>query len=122
METKLLGTISVDVASALGNSILAGMKVYLGEKNMEHMKNAHPDDYLKYEDYLPMIIESPDYVGINRKDNSIEFVKEFYINDDYVKVAVRASTSGIFYARSLYTLNRNRVDRFVENGTLIRMK
>lgn len=98
------------------------MKVYLGEKNMEHMKNAHPDDYLKYEDYLPMIIESPDYVGINRKDNSIEFVKEFYINDDYVKVAVRASTSGIFYARSLYTLNRNRVDRFVENGTLIRMK
>ena len=83
------------------------------------MKNAHPDDNLKYGDRISEIVSSPDYVGINQKDNSIEFVKEYYINGDFVKLDVRATTGGTFFARSLYTLNRGRVDRFVAHGTLV---
>ena len=44
----------------------------------------------------------------------------FIINNEYVKVAVRISSSGIFYARSLYVLNSNRVKNFINKGTLIK--
>lgn len=42
------------------------------------------------------------------------------INNKYVKVAVRISSSEIFYARSLYVLNSNRVKNFINKGTLIK--
>lgn len=42
------------------------------------------------------------------------------INNEYVKVTVRISFSGIFYARSLYVLNSNRVKNFINKGTLIK--
>ena len=42
------------------------------------------------------------------------------INNEYVKVAVRISYSEIFYARSLYVLNSNRVKNFINKGTLIK--
>lgn len=42
------------------------------------------------------------------------------INNEYVKVAVRISSSEIFYARSLYVLNSNRVKNFINKGTLIK--
>ena len=41
-------------------------------------------------------------------------------NNEYVKVAVRISSSGIFYARYLYVLNSNRVKNFINKGTLIK--
>ena len=40
------------------------------------------------------------------------------INNEYVKVAVRISSSGIFYARSLYVLNSNRVKTLLIRGLL----
>ena len=64
------------------------------------------------------IIANPDYVGKNAKDNSIEFTKEYYINGEYVKVAVRISTHNIYYARSMYVLNPKRVKNFIAKGTL----
>ena len=56
--------------------------------------------------------------GKNAKDDSIEFTKEFCINGEFVKVAVRISTRNIYYARSLYVLNPNRVKNFIAKGTL----
>ena len=67
---------------------------------------------------LSNIIANPDYVGKNAKDDSIEFTKEYYINGEYVKVAVRISTHNIYYARSMYVLNPKRVKNFIAKGTL----
>ncbi len=61
---------------------------------------------------------SPDYVGQNPSDGSIEYVKEFLVDGDHVKVAVRLAGSGRYYARSLYVLNPNRVKNFIAKGTL----
>lgn len=82
------------------------------------MKTSHPDDYAKYKEELPNILNHPDYVGINPKDNSIEYVKEFLVDNEYVKVAVRISTKGQYYARSLYVLNNRRTENFIKKGTL----
>ena len=82
------------------------------------MQNRHPADYAKYGQFIPQILAQPDYVGENPADGSIEYVKDFQINGEFVKVAVRLSGSGKLYARSLYVLNSNRVNNFIKKGTL----
>lgn len=96
-----------------------GTPIYFGETNLAHMLKNHPVDYAKYGQYLSLILSEPDYIGRNPKDQSLEYIKEFLVEQEYVKVAVRVSQSGSYYARSLYALNRNRVNNFIANGSLI---
>lgn len=115
---KRIGFFSSNVIRTLGLDIPAGTPIYIADSNIEHMKTSHPEDYKKYGNELQNIIANPDYVGKNTKDDSIEFTKEYFINGEYVKVAVRVSTQNIYYARSMYVLNPNRVKNFIEKGTL----
>ena len=85
---------------------------------MAHMQSSHPKDYAKYGSELSTILASPDYVGQNPGDGSIEYVKEFVVDGEYVKVAVRLAQTDRYYARSLYVLNKNRVQNFIKKGTL----
>lgn len=116
--TQEVGKLSARVISLLGSSLKAGQPIYLGPGNIAHMQSRHPADYAKYGQYIPQILAQPDYVGENPKDGSIEYVKDFQINGEYVKVAVRLSGGGTLYARSLYVLNPNRVRNFIQKGTL----
>lgn len=113
-----VGCITNHVQQLLGCSISGDNNIYLGDSNIAHMKSRHPQDYQKYGQYIQTILNAPDYVGMNPSDNSIEFVKEFKIDNEYVKVAVRVSSGGKYYARSLYVLNSNRVQNFINKGTL----
>lgn len=115
---KKIGTFSAKIIETLELDIPVGTPIFIADSNIEHMKTSHPNDFQKYGSELENIIADPDYVGINAKDDSIEFTKEFYINGDYVKVAVRVSTRNIYYARSMYVLNPKRVKNFIAKGTL----
>ena len=117
---QVIGKFNKNVISALGLNIPDGTDILLGATNTQHMQKSHPADYAKYGNDIPAILADPDYVGINQKDNSIEFVKEYLINDEYVKVAVRVSAGNKYYARSLYVLNPNRVKNFITKGTLVK--
>lgn len=118
MSRRLIGRFSQEVIDLLGLDIPAETPIYIADSNIAHMKNSHPDDFKKYGGDIEIIISSPDYVGKNTKDNSIEFTKEYVINGDFVKVAVRVSLQNIYYARSMYVLNPNRVKNFIKKGTL----
>ena len=119
MKEKCIGVISESVCSILKIPFPQNSNIYLGESNINHMITSHPDDYSKYGNHIQDILSHPDYVGMNKKDYSIEYVKLFIEDNDFVKVAVRVSTSGKYYARTLYTLNNNRVQNFINNKTLI---
>ena len=113
-----VGKVSARVISLLGSSLYVDQPIYLGQSNITHMQSRHPADYAKYGQYIPQILSQPDYVGENPSDGSIEYVKDFQINGEFVKVAVRLSGGGTLYARSLYTLNPKRVNNFIQKGTL----
>lgn len=115
---KRIGFFSSNVIRTLGLNIPAGTPIYIADSNIEHMKTSHPEDYEKYGSELQNIIARPDYVGRNVKDGSIEFTKEYLVDGEYVKVAVRVSAQNTYYARSMYVLNPNRVKNFLEKGTL----
>lgn len=118
MSRKKIGEFSSNVIKTLGLNIPVGTPIYIADSNVEHMKSSHLKDFNKYGNDIETIISFPDYVGKNTKDNSIEFTKEYQQNNDYVKVAVRVSLQNIYYARSLYILNPNRVKNFIAKGTL----
>lgn len=113
-----VGKLSARVISLLGLSQKQDQPILLGASNIAHMQAKHPADYQKYGQYIPHILSQPDYVGQNPKDGSIEYVKEFKVNNDFVKVAVRISGQGNLYARSVYVLKPNRVQNFIQAGTL----
>lgn len=115
---EVVGVISSYIESLINIPIAEDRKIYIGPSNIAHMQSSHPNDYVKYKDELLNILSSPDYVGVNPRDNSIEFVKEFQLEDEYVKVAIRVSDNKRYYARSLYVLNYNRVQNFIVKGTL----
>ena len=119
-RAKQVGKLSQRVIEVLGLTLSEGRSILLGESNIAHMVSRHPEDYALYGEYIPLILSMPDYVALNTKDESIEYVKEVQMDDVYVKVAVRISSSGIFYARYLYVLNSNRVKNFINKGTLIK--
>lgn len=118
MATRKLGVISKRVIELLELDIEAGTPIFIGDSNIEHMKLSHLSDYLKYGEDISTIINEADYVGINSNDNSIEYVKEYKIDDEYVKVAVRVSMGNVYYARSIYVLNKNRVINYINKNTL----
>ena len=105
---KKIGVFSAQLIEILELNIPAGAPIYIADSNIEHMKTFHSDDFAQYGSELNNIIANPDYVGKNAKDDSIEFTKEYYINGEYVKVAVRISTHNIYYARSMYVLKTAR--------------
>lgn len=117
-----VGTITQNIINTLGlTNIKPNTPILLGNTNIQHMQTSHPTDYQKYGSHLKNILSSPDYVGVNKKDNSIEYVKEFKIENEFVKVAVRISLNGNVFARSIYILNNNRVNNFINKGTLKRV-
>lgn len=117
-QTAKIGTIKKEVIKILDLNLNCETPIYIGESNYRHMFEKHKSDFVKFGAYIDNIIESPDFVGINPIDKSIEYVKEFKIEDEFVKVAVRVSGRGRYFVRSMYTLNKNRVDRFVKSGNL----
>jgi hypothetical protein len=118
LKQKKVGIFSSSIIKKLNLNIKIGTPIYLGESNIQHMITRHPSDYVKYGKLIPQIIAHPDYVAINKKDLSIEYVKTFKTTNQYVKIAIRISTNNIYYVRSLYILNSKRVLRFIKSGKL----
>ena len=115
---QIVGRVNKQVEKLLSLSNIKDRNIYFAPSNLEHMRTAHPEDFERYGDKLSEILSIPDYVGQNPNDGSIEYVKEFLVEGEYVKVAVRLSHSDKYFARSLYVLNKNRVERFIAKGTL----
>ena len=114
----VIGCIEDRVLELLDLEAPDDFNIYIGEQNIAHMRDEHPYDYEKYGCDIETIIANPDYVGYH--NDSIEYVKEYKVDDEYVKVAVRVSLSGKYYARTLFTLNKERVETSIEKGLLLK--
>jgi hypothetical protein len=110
-----IGVFSLEIVETLNLDIPAGTAIYISETNRRHMKNRHPREYEKYHNHLPKILSSPDYVGINTSDGSIEIIKIF---SKYIKIAVRIASDGDYYVRSIYEVGKSRVENSLKSGQL----
>lgn len=115
---EIVGYISQSVIKRLNLEIEPNTPVFIGESNIEHIKNRHPYEYDKYYKDIGMIINSPDYVGINPKDGSILFVKLYKIDGEYVRIAVKITSGGMCFVKTLHLLSTCNAERYLEKGTL----
>lgn len=79
-HAKQVGILRQRVIDLLGLSMTEGQSILLGESNIAHMVSRHPADFALYGEYIPLILAAPDYVALNAKDGSIEYVKEVQVN------------------------------------------
>lgn len=115
-----IGKLNERVIDLLELSATPNSPILIGQTNIDHIKKKHLNDYLKYKNYISDILEKPDYIRQNPKDNSLEYVKEFQMNCEYVKVAVRVSNSKQWFVRSMYVLNSKRVENYIKKGNLLK--
>ena len=122
---EVIGVITEQLATLIGldYSMIDDPHIYIGQSNEIHMNHEHPDTYFLYRELIYEIVEDPDYARLDN-DGSIEYIKLFKRDDngDYVKVAVRISNRGQYFARSLYIVKGDRVQRFIKKGLLHPLK
>ena len=116
-----IGKIGDSIVTAFSLNIDPDTPVYIGERNIYHIKSKHNDDYLAYGGKINYILNSPDFVGINNKDNSLEYYKEFGEDIVYVKLAVRSTSNGVYFARTMYSVKATTLKNRIEKGTVVKI-
>ena len=118
VDKQKIGYFSQEVIEMLDLDLYVGMPIYIGLSNVEHIKKRHPYEYEKYFTHIEDIISTPDYVGRNPSDGSIAFVKFYNIGDEYVRVAVKITTKGVAFVKTLHLLSTVNAERYIKKGTL----
>lgn len=113
---KQIGKVNKKVIELLGLDYEEELPIILGDTNIEHMKRQHLKDYEKYGKNIKDIIKNPTYVARNPNQGSIEYIKEYKIEDEFVLVAVRISNKGTMFAKTLFTMTKRKKDIYLKNG------
>lgn len=111
-----IGEINKKVIELLKLEYKEGIPIILGDTNIEHMKRRHFEDYIKYGKDIQNIIKNPTYVAKNPNQGSIEYIKEYKINNEFVLVAVRISNKGTMFAKTLFTMTERKKNIYLKNG------
>lgn len=112
---KLIGEVSQEQIERVSYSHRAG-PIFIGQANVKHMKQEHGADFDAYGEEIPTILKSPDFIGVNPNDGSLQFIKKY---DQNVLVAVRITGSGtLYYARSLYHITEDKFNDYITAGRL----
>lgn len=115
---EIIGHITQNIIDVLNLNIQPNTPIFIGKSNIEHIKNRHPYEYDKYFHDIRNIIAAADYIGKNPKDNSIVFVKLYKVQNEYIRVAVRVTSGGKCFAKTLHALSTCNAERYIEKGTL----
>lgn len=116
---NIIGNLDEEVIKKLKLNRNVGQPIFIGDGNIEHMKNVHPDDFKKYADKIKEIIKEPDYVGLHPTKKSIEYFKVFKNEEDeMVLLAVRASGNGKLFVRSLYKISSEQFKDYLKKDTV----
>ena len=115
---KKVGEFTEKVINQLQLNIPIGTPILIGESNETHIKSRHPYEYDRYYNQIPDIIAKPNYIGISPKDGSIQFVKEFFVNSEYIRVAVKITKNTKCYVKTLHLLSTCNAENYIKKGTL----
>lgn len=113
---RQIGKLNKKVIDLLELEFKAELPIILGDSNVEHMQRQHPEDYKKYGKNIEEIIENPTYIAKNPNQGSIEYIKEYKVNNEFVLVAVRISNKGTLFAKTLFTMTERKINIYLKNG------
>lgn len=113
---RQIGKVTKKVIDLLNLEYKENMPIFLGDSNVEHMKRQHLEDYKKYGKDIKNIIMNPTYVALNPRQCSIEYIKEYKIDNELVLVAVRISNRGTMFVKTLFTMTERKKNIYLNKG------
>lgn len=113
---KQIGKVDKKVIDILGLNYDKEFPIFIGENNIKHIQEKHYEDYIRYGNDIQNIIAQPTYIARNPKQGSIEYIKEYRIDDELVLVAVRASNKGTMFVKTLFTMSENKKNIYLSKG------
>ena len=95
------------------------LDIYRSKGLPTHMLKSKHGNCLKYIDYIPDIIEKPDYIGINPNENgpkSIEIIKRY---KDNVMIGIKLdSDNGYLYVSTMHEVQEKKIERRLFSGRI----
>lgn len=116
-ELLRVGTYNSKFNEILGIE-LDELTIYRSKGLPTHMVKRKHFNCLKYIDYIPDIIENPDYIGINPNEVgiSIEIIKQY---KDNVMIGVKLDTDGeYFYVSTVHDIQQSKIERRLYSGRI----
>lgn len=103
----------------LGINIDEDLEIVRSKGLPTHMVKSKHFKALKYIDYIPDIINEPDYIGINPNENgtdSIELIKRYA---DNVLVGIKLdSEEGYLYVSTMHDVQEGKIARRLHSGRI----
>ena len=113
---RQIGKITKKVIKILKLDYVDEQPILIGDANIKHIKDQHPNDFKKYILKIEEIIKKPTYLARNQKKKSIEFIKKYEIEkDEYVLVVVRVSGNNINFVRTMYVMSDEKVEKYFKH-------
>lgn len=119
---KKIGKITKNIIEILNLPDKNEVEIYIGDSNLEHMQKEHPDDFKKYGANIDDIIKNPTYLARNEKKQSVEFIKKYEIDGEFVLVAVRISGKGKYFVRTMYVMDNKKVQKYFKHNYFYEFK
>lgn len=87
-----VGKIDIEIYNCITKDITTD-EVIITDKQIDHIKNRHPNDYELFNKYFEKIVEQPDYIIEANKPFTALILKEIQIDNKKFKTVVRLATS-----------------------------
>ena len=88
----VIGRINRAIYGCVTNDIQTD-EVIVTERQIEHIKERHPNDYERFGKHFKVIVESPDYIIETNKPNTALILKEIVDDGEKFKTVLRLVTS-----------------------------
>ncbi|MGN0461558.1 MAG: PBECR2 nuclease fold domain-containing protein [Ruminococcus sp.] len=89
---QYIGKINKEIFKCVTEDIVTD-EVIITEKQIEHIKERHPNDFERYYNYLIRIIEKPDYILEANKPNTAFILKHIDDNGKNYQLILRLKTT-----------------------------
>lgn len=91
--------------------------IYQSKGLEKHILKRHPD-CMKYITLIPEIISSPDYIGVNPKENDMSFELVKCISEN-VQIGIKLDAKDNYlYVATLHTITNSKLKHGIQNGRL----
>lgn len=89
----LVGKIDKDIYKCVTDDLITD-EVVITDRQIDHIKERHPNDFERYKQYFSVIVSEPDYLIEASKPKTALVLKEIKTQDNEVfKIVVRLATS-----------------------------
>ena len=91
-EVHTIGKIDRDIYKCITDDIVTD-EVIITERQIQHIKDRHPNDYERFSKHFDVIVADPDYIIKGNKPKTALILKEIEDNGEVFKAVLRLITS-----------------------------